>query len=91
MIKMTNKEAFDTLIDMATALQIIPESKQGQAFQKALYSLNEISCAVDELEKIKEEIKQMPNESWHDCYTVDREKLLNKIDKRISELKGDKK
>lgn len=49
----------------------------------------EFLIAIKELEKIKEEIKQMPNESWCDCDTVDREKLLNKIDKHISELKGE--
>lgn len=44
---------------------------------------------IDELEKIKAEIKQMPNESWNDCDTVDRKELLYRIDKRIAELKGE--
>ena len=86
---MNNKESFDTLIDMATALQIIPESKQGQALQKALYSLNEISCAVDELEKIKGKIQNLFTTSvcgdtpYYNAIMVDE--ILNK---RISELKG---
>ena len=53
---MYNKEAFDTLIDMANSLQIIPESKQGQALQKALNSLNDRIRTVDELKKIKAEL-----------------------------------
>lgn len=47
--------------------------------------------AIEELEKIGAEIMQMKNESktfWNTCDTVDREELLNIIDKHITELKG---
>lgn len=37
---MTNEEAKEILLDMANELQLIPESKQGQAFKMALKSLD---------------------------------------------------
>ena len=38
-INITNNEAIEILLDMANELQIIPESKQGQALQIALNNL----------------------------------------------------
>ena len=50
---MTREEASEILLDMANELQLIPESKQGQAFKMALKSLDNEKV----LDKISTEIE----------------------------------
>ena len=60
---MTNKEAIEILLDMANELQLIPESKQGQAFKMVIKLLDNENV----LDNIKAEIEQKC------CITVGRE------------------
>jgi hypothetical protein len=48
---MTNEEAINELEEMANALQIIPESKQGQAILKAIQALKFIQFLDGQEEK----------------------------------------
>lgn len=41
---MTRQEAIEILLDMANELQLIPESKQGQAFKMAINALEQEPC-----------------------------------------------
>ena len=50
--------------------------------------------AIAELEKIKVEVQEMSNANpsyWYTCDVVDRAYLIDMIDERISELKGENK
>ena len=55
---MDKTEAKEILLDMANELQLIPESKQGQAFKMALKLFDNENV----LDKIRDEIMQLYNE-----------------------------
>lgn len=78
---MTNKEASEILLDMANELQLIPESKQGQAFKIILKLLDNENV----LDKISTEIEQRPygiaNESVIRGMQYERAEILEIIDK----------
>lgn len=85
---MTNEEATEILLDMANELQVIPESKQGQAFKMALKLLNNENV----LDKIRAEIIEcaMPDFEYHGCggsqKIVELEDILEIINKYGGEV-----
>ena len=71
---MTNEEAINHIENMANALQIFPDSKQGQALLRAIKALEQEPI----LDKIRAEINS-PNRGTCDYFIVDRiEEIINK-------------
>ena len=71
---MTRKEALNTLIDMANELQLIPTTKQGEAFKMALRALQKQEQKTGHWIKTKEQDNAEPLILWRcsECLTVQR-------------------
>ena len=63
---MTEKEAIEELVDMANALQIIPNTPKGNALRMALKALEREPI----LDKIRAEIEFIPTIEWKDDGTT---------------------
>ena len=84
-MNMTNNEAIEILLDMANELQLIPGSKQGQAFQKALNSLKD-QDTTKLFNEIKAEIESIDIEGYFK-FKSDVLKIIDKVMKEYNQSK----
>jgi len=70
---MTNEEAINHIENMANALQIFPDSKQGQALLRAIKALEQEPI----LDKIRAEIEQVKSIMNEEIINHDRKDLIN--------------
>ena len=81
---MTEEEAKKEIIDMANALQLIPNTSKGKAVLMALKALEQEAV----LDKIRAEIRNEQNMDYK-CHRKTYDNCLRIIDKYRGDMKGE--